>query len=307
MPGGLLCRIIGRPIDSLIRDRACACTMTPAPIRACIMGHPVKHSRSPKLHGHWLSTLGIAGEYTLADVAPDDVAAFIRALGANGYAGANVTVPHKVAALGAVDRVEPEAAAIGAVNTLWFEDGRLIGGNTDSYGFLASLDQDAPGWDAHKGRAVVLGAGGAARAIVYGLIKRGLAVTIVNRTVAKAEALADYFGQGVAAAGWEALPALLPGCGLLVNSTSLGMVGSEPLPIALDGLPRGAVVFDAVYVPLETPLLAAARARGNRAVDGLGMLLHQGVPGFERWFGVRPVVTPELRTLIEADLISENK
>ncbi len=268
------------------------------------MGHPVRHSRSPKLHGHWLRVLGIAGEYTLADVRPDDVAAFIRALGANGYAGGNVTVPHKVAALGAVDRVEPEAAAIGALNTLWFEDGQLVGGNTDVYGFLASLDQDAPGWDARHGRAVVLGAGGAARAIVYGLLRRGFSVTIVNRTVEKAEALAGYFGRGTMAAGWSALPALLPGCDLLINTTSLGMTGSPPLPIALDGLPRDATVFDAVYVPLETPLLAAARARGNRAVDGLGMLLHQGVPGFERWFGVRPAVTPELRALIEADLIS---
>jgi len=278
--------------------------MTSRPIRACIMGHPVKHSRSPKLHGHWLRTLGIAGEYTLADVRPDDVAVFIRALGANGYAGGNVTVPHKVAALGAVDRVEPEAAAIGAVNTLWFEDGQLVGGNTDVYGFLASLDQDAPGWDARNGRAVVLGAGGAARAIVYGLLGRGFSVAIVNRTVEKAEALAGHFGRGATAAGWGALPALLPGCDLLINTTSLGMTGSAPLPIMLDGLPREAVVFDAVYVPLETPLLAAARARGNRAVDGLGMLLHQGVPGFERWFGVRPAVTPALRAVIEDDLVS---
>jgi shikimate dehydrogenase len=268
---------------------------------ACIIGHPVRHSRSPKLHGHWLETLSIPGDYGFADVAPEDVEGFIRGLRASGYAGANVTVPHKLAALRAADRVEPEAAAIGAVNTLWYEGDVLVGGNTDVYGFLASLDQDAPGWDTGK-RAIVLGAGGAARAIVYGLIGRGFAVVVVNRTLARAQELAAYFGTGVTAAGFDVLPALLPSCDLLVNSTSLGRTGSAPLPVILDGLPREAVVFDAVYVPLETPLLAEARARGNRVVDGLGMLLHQAVPGFAHWFGVRPMVTPQLRALIEADL-----
>lgn len=275
---------------------------SPAVPRACIIGHPVSHSRSPKLHGHWLKTLGLPGAYGMEDVAPAEAPAFFRSLRQHGYVGANVTVPHKMTAMAAVDRIEPEALAVGAVNTLWHEGDVLVGGNTDIHGFIASLDEGAPGWDAGRRRAVVLGAGGAARAVVYGLLRRGCTVALVNRTVPAAEAVAVHFSHGVSAHGWPALPALLENCDLLVNTTSLGMAGKPPLPVALDPLPPDAVVCDAVYVPLETPLLAGARRRGNRAVDGLGMLLHQAVPGFARWFGVTPVVTPALRALIEADL-----
>ncbi len=271
--------------------------------RAFVIGHPVAQSRSPTLHGHWLRALGLPGSYEKIDVAPDALPAFVRGLRDGGLAGGNVTVPHKTAVLALVDEVDAAATAIGAVNTLWVEDGRLHGGNTDAFGFLANLDEAAPGWDAGRnGPAVVLGAGGAARAVVHGLLGRGLAVALVNRTVETAAALARDLGPRVTAHGFEHLPDLLPAAGLLVNTTSLGMAGKPPLALDLRPLPPGAVVNDIVYVPLETELLRAARARGLRAVDGLGMLLHQAVPGFARWFGTVPTVTPALRTALERDI-----
>ncbi|GAC1344322.1 MAG: shikimate dehydrogenase [Acetobacteraceae bacterium] len=271
------------------------------PKRAFVLGYPVAHSRSPMLHGYWLRTLGLAGAYERAEVPPEGLAEFFARLPAEGFVGGNVTVPHKVAVIPYLARLDPAAQAIGAVNTIWTEAGALVGGNTDAAGFLAHLDATVPGWSAEE--AVVLGAGGAARAVVYGLRERGVRVQVVNRTLATAETLAARFGRGVAAHTMAALPALLGRAGLLVNTTALGMRGKPPLAIDLAPLRREAVVNDIVYVPLDTALLTEARARGHRTVDGLGMLLHQAVPGFARWFGQTPVVTAELRTLIEADVL----
>jgi shikimate dehydrogenase len=269
---------------------------------ACVIGHRVGYSRSPTLHGYWLRTLGIAGRYDLVDIAPAEFAAFLTQLPAHGYVGANVTKPHKEAAFALLDEYDAAAGAIGAVNTVWFETDRLIGRNTDVEGFLANLDAQAPGWDAAGGRAVVLGAGGAGRAVVYGLRTRGLEVAVVNRTVARAAALARHFGAAVTSHPWSQAPSLLKGARLLVNATLLGAAGQEALAIGLDALPQTAVVYELNYVPLESELLRAARARGLRTVDGLGMLMHQAVPAFERFFGVRPAVTDELRATLEATL-----
>ena len=268
-------------------------------VRACVMGHPVAHSRSPMLHGYWLRTLGIEGAYELADVAPENFAAFFRALGANGFAGGNITKPHKEQAFRLVDRREDAADAIGAGNTVWYENGALIGGNTDWLGIVLSLDAIAPGWD--KGRAVVLGAGGAARAATYGFRQRGLSVSLVNRTLARAEQLAANF-PGVTVHGYDALPRLMADADVLINTTSLGQAGNPPLEIDLTNLKRSAIVYDVIYVPLETGLLKAARRAGHRTVDGLSMLLYQAVPGFAHWFGVTPTVTAEQRSILEADI-----
>lgn len=277
--------------------------MAEARRKAFVCGHPIAHSRSPKIHGHWLQAYGIDGSYEAMDVAPQEFPAFLEGMAQAGFAGGNVTIPHKEAAFRLAARRDEAAEMIGAVNTLWLEDGILWGGNTDAYGFAANLDEYAPGWQQSR-VALVLGAGGASRAIVHALQKAGLAdIRIVNRTLSRAVELADHFGSGVSAHPMPAAGGLLGDCRLLVNTTSLGMKGSdEASPVDLSTLPDDAVVTDIVYVPLETPLLAAARARGLQAVDGLGMLLHQAVPGFERWFGRRPQVTSELRGMIVADL-----
>ena len=270
--------------------------------RAFVVGHPIAHSRSPLIHGYWLETLGIAGSYERLDVHPDAIDAFLRGLPRSGFVGGNVTIPHKQAAHRAADRLDAAAEAIGAANTLWLEDGRLVAGNTDAHGFAASLDSQAPGWRQAR-TALVLGAGGAARAVVFALKEAGFAdIRLVNRTLARAQELADRFGPGVSAHGWDAAGELSADAGLVVNTSSLGMAGKDALPLDVSLLPGDAIVADIVYVPLETPLLAAARARGLVGVDGLGMLLHQAVPGFERWFGARPQVTPALRERIVADL-----
>lgn len=269
--------------------------------RAFVCGHPIAHSRSPKIHGHWLRAYGIDGSYEAIDVAPADFSVFVGDLRQNGFAGGNVTIPHKEAAFALAEKRDDAAEQIGAVNTLWFEDEKLNATNTDWAGFAANMDDYAPGWSAN-GPAVVVGAGGAARAIVYALKRRGVTdIRIVNRTPARARELADLFGVGVSAHG-EAAHELLGDAGLLVNTTALGMHGEADLPADPGVLPDHAIVTDIVYVPLETPLLAAARRRGLKTVDGLGMLLHQAVPGFERWFGIRPGVTAELRDLIVRDL-----
>ena len=274
--------------------------------RACVMGHPIAQSRSPMLHGYWLKQLGIAGEYTREDVAPGGFSAFLQGFPAAGYVGGNVTAPHKQAALRAVARVDSVASAIGAVNTIWTEGGVLVGGNTDAHGFIANLDDRAPGWEAATEVAVILGAGGAVRAAIVGLRARGVAIVLVNRTQAHAEALAAEFnatpGPGIGVIAWERLEKALAQADLLVNATVLGMVGKPALEVDLDALKASAIVYDIVYVPLQTELLRRARARGHRVVDGLGMLLHQAVPGFEHWFGARPVVTAELRQMIEDDI-----
>jgi shikimate dehydrogenase len=270
------------------------------PRKACVVGWPAGHSRSPLIHNYWLRQHNIAGEYVAQAVPPEQFPDFIKTL-ARHYVGANVTLPHKEAALG-LSEPDTRARAIGAANTLWFEAGVLRSTNTDVEGFLANLDAAAPGWD-RTADAVVLGAGGSARAVVFGLIERGVTrVHVVNRTPERAQALRTRFGETVRSASAVELPALLAAAGLLVNTTSLGMRGQPPLDIDLRPLHRGALVADLVYVPLETALLKAAGARAHPTADGLGMLLHQAVRGFSLWFGVRPTVTAELRSLIEADL-----
>ena len=276
--------------------------MTAALPRACLMGHPVAHSRSPLIHGYWLRQLGIPGAYDLRDLSPDAFPDFFTRLAANGYVGGNITVPHKEAAYRLVHRRDAAAEAVGAVNTVWLEGDSLTGGNSDIHGFLANLDNGVPGWDTRGAHAVVIGAGGAARSAAYGLVTRGLDVSVANRTEERAADLATRFGPRVRGYGYDALPRLLPAADVLVNCTSLGMVGKPPLAIDLAPLKRSAVVYDVVYVPLETPLLAAARERGHRTVDGLGMLLQQAGFGFRKWFGATPTVTPELRALIEDDI-----
>ncbi|MER8427624.1 shikimate dehydrogenase [Mesorhizobium sp. M1403] len=276
--------------------------MAEASKKAFVTGHPIGHSRSPKIHGYWLAKYGIDGVYEAIDVAPEAFAEFLQTLQAQGYSGGNVTIPHKEAAFALAARRDDAAEQIGAVNTLWFEDGELWGGNTDAHGFAANLDEYALGWAA-DGPAVVLGAGGAARAVIHALKQRGVNdIRIVNRTLARAQELRDRFGAGVSAHGMAAAGELLEDAGLLVNTSALGMHGNEGLSADPGRLPDRAIVTDIVYVPLETPLLAAASARGLKTVDGLGMLLHQAVPGFERWFGTRPQVTAELRQMIIADI-----
>jgi shikimate dehydrogenase len=266
---------------------------------ACVIGWPVGHSRSPAIHRFWLAELGIAGDYVPVAVVPEEIVAFLNSFAASGYVGGNVTVPHKEAAFAAVSEMDAEARAIGAVNTLWIDDGKLIGSNTDSFGFLANLDEAVENWDKSPEAAVVLGAGGAARAVVFALRERGFApIHLVNRTLERAELLAERFGQAVRPAGWGSAGRLLREASLLVNTTTLGMKGNPSPELDLGALPGDAVVTDLVYVPLETPLLAAAKARGLRTANGLGMLLHQAVPGFERWFGKRPSVSPALRAAI---------
>lgn len=282
--------------------------MTADTRHAAIIGHPVAHSRSPLIHNYWLKQLGIDGEYGRRDVPPAEIDLFLANFRASGLVGANVTVPHKEAAFRAAEELDPVAAALGAVNTLWLADGRLHGANTDVYGFLGNLDAAEPEWARSLDEALVLGAGGASRAIIHGLLERGIErVAVVNRTLSRAEALRDQFGSRVHPVEWRDLPARLVGKRLLVNTTSLGMKGQPPLDIDLSTLSPDALVTDAVYVPLETPLLRAAKALGLATVDGLGMLLHQAVPSFERWFGVRPEVTPELRALAIADLAAKGQ
>jgi shikimate dehydrogenase len=270
--------------------------------RACLIGWPAAHSRSPIIHKHWLKSFGVDGDYRIEAVKPEDFAAFVASLGERGYVGANVTLPHKEQALKVAD-ADARARAVGAANTLWFDGGKLRATNTDVEGFVDNLDEASPGWDKATDEALVLGAGGAARAIVFGLVERGIkTIHLVNRTLPRAEELARQFGAGVKPAAWDQIATLLPRATLLVNTTSLGMKDQPPLDIELNVLPASATVVEAVYIPLDTPLLVAARKRGLKTADGLGMLLHQAVRGFSLWFGKRPTVTPELRVLVEVDL-----
>ena len=282
--------------------------MNTNPPKACVIGWPVDHSLSPMIHGYWLKQLGIDGEYTRLAVEPADLEKTLKSLAANGFVGANVTVPHKAAVLGLVDRVEGIAKAIGAVNTIVVEaDGSLTGSNTDGFGFLSNLLGAGVGFDVTHGPAVVLGAGGAARAVVVALLEAGAPeVRLVNRTLANAKTIADDFQKkwpgALTAMPWDDRGPALEGAALLVNTTTLGMVGKPPLELSLEQLPKDAVVNDIVYAPLETNLLAGARARGNLVVDGLGMLLHQARPGFEAWFGGAPKVSDELRAYVLAGI-----
>jgi|SRR5665213_778211 len=276
-------------------------TTQTGPRAACLIGWPAAHSRSPLIHHYWLRTLGIEGGYNIEAIPPEGFAEFILHLASHGFVGANVTRPHKERAL-ALSEPDARARAVGAANTLWYDGGKLCSTNTDVEGFVNNLDACAPGWD-RASDALVLGAGGASRAVVFGLLERGIKrVHVANRTIERARALADQFGAAVDPVAWDAVGALLPRAGVLVNTTSLGMHSQPPLEIDIGQLASDAVVADLVYVPLRTPLLSAAQGRGLRCADGLGMLLHQAVRGFELWFGRRPEVTPELRALVEADL-----
>jgi shikimate dehydrogenase len=273
---------------------------------AGVMGWPVAHSRSPALHGFWLAEHGIDGAYVPLPVRPEHLAAALRALPLLGFAGCNLTLPHKEAALAIVDRLSPEARRIGAVNTVIVAgDGTLEGDNTDAFGFIENLRATLPGWRADHAPAVVLGAGGGARSVAAALAAAGVPeIRLINRHRQRAVELAAALGGPITVRDWQERADALAGAGLLVNATTLGMTGEAPLDLPLDALPKAAVVTDIVYVPLETPLLATARRRGHRVVDGLGMLLHQGRPGFAAWFGTTPVVTPALRQAIAATLVT---
>ncbi|MGB6559104.1 MAG: shikimate dehydrogenase [Pseudolabrys sp.] len=270
----------------------------------CVIAWPAGHSRSPLIHNYWIKQHKLDAEYRREAVPPDKFAEFVTHLHEHGYIGANITVPHKEPAL-KLSEPDERARAVGAANALWYKDGRLRSTNTDVEGFLANLDAVTPGWDRGLSTAVVLGAGGGARAVVYALVTREVGrIYVINRTKEKAQALRNKFGSAVQVAGWDETTGLLGDAGLLVNTTTLGMVGQPPLDFNLR-CPVSMVVADIVYAPLVTGLLASARARGLRSADGLGMLLHQAVRGFELWFGIRPEVTPELRALVEADLLKK--
>lgn len=272
-------------------------------IRACVIGWPISHSRSPLIHGYWLKQYGIDGSYTRQPVEPEHLAAFIAGLEGAGLAGCNVTLPHKEAVFRMVARADEATERLGAVNTVYRRDGKVLGTNTDGEGFINSLLHTVPGFSLGNQRAVVLGAGGASLAVVNAILAQGACeVVVANRTIGKAEELRRRFGTRIVPAEWHAVTDQLAECSLLVNTTSLGMKGQPELPIDLGRLPEAAVVSDIVYTPLRTQLLVDAAARGNRVVEGLGMLLHQAVRGFSLWFGVTPSVTQELHDLVARDI-----
>jgi shikimate dehydrogenase len=277
-------------------------------LRAFVTGWPIAHSRSPLIHNYWLKQLDLPGSYERIPIAPPDLATFLANLEDLEFVGGNVTLPHKEKAFAACAVTMPVATRLGAVNTLWMEGGQLAGDNTDVAGFLASLDSDIAGWDKSVEKAIVLGAGGAARGIVYALTTRGVGrIVVVNRTRGRGEDLQRRCREAqIELADFAGLPEALADADLLINTTSLGMVGQPPLEIDLMRLPLHAAVADIVYAPLETPLLRQATARGLRTSGGLGMLLYQAVPGFQRWFGQEPKVTPELRALVAADITSKS-
>lgn len=268
-------------------------------IKAGVLGWPIEQSKSPLIHGHWLKKHSINGSYEKRAVAPEKLSTELEILRSNGWAGVNVTVPHKEAIFELADQITDRAFMIGAANTLTFKDDKILADNTDGEGFLNNLLQWAPNWNVGSGPALVIGAGGAARAILYTLITAGVPeVFLVNRTRARAENLANHFGRKVTVANWNDAREISTHVATVINTTSLGMLGQEPLDFSCEGLRTDTLVTDIVYNPLETELLRSAKANGNPTVDGLGMLLHQAVPGFENWFDIRPSVDADLRTLI---------
>ncbi len=271
---------------------------------AGVMGWPVAHSRSPRLHAYWLAKYGLPGAYVPLPVAPGNLAVAVAGLAALGFRGCNITLPHKVEAMGLVHEVDPMARRMGAINTIVVQPGgSLKGFNNDGFGYLQSLCDAQPDWRADAGPVTVLGAGGAARAVVLSLADAGAKeIRLLNRTTDKARALADEFGGPIQVLPWESRHDALAGAALLVNTTTQGMHGNPPLDVDLGQLPLQALVSDVIYVPMETPLLATARARGNPTVNGLGMLLNQARPAFHAWFGILPEITPELRRMIESSL-----
>ena len=271
-------------------------------IKAAVVGHPITQSKSPIIHGHWLEKLGIDGSYEAIDLAPENFEQGIQNLREDGFAGCNVTVPHKEAAFAICEQLTKRAEVIGAVNTLVFDGDHIRGDNTDCEGFIANVMFGAPDWNAGSGPALVLGAGGAGRGVVYALLEAGVPeIILANRTRGRAESLAADF-SGVHVCDWDDARHAVGSVGLIVNTTALGMIGQPELDLSMEGLRSSTVVTDIVYNPLETTLLKNARAKGGIGVDGLGMLLHQAVPGFEAWFGKRPEVTSDLRKKIEAAL-----
>ena len=276
--------------------------------QAFVIGFPIKHSRSPLIHNYWLQRYGLSGSYKAIENSPENFPNFVQTLADQGLRGGNVTIPHKEMAFALCEKRDAAAEAIGAVNTLWIDaENHLNGGNTDAYGFAANLDAQLPDWDEGAKIALVLGAGGASRAVLYALLNRGFEkIIVVNRTVERAQALAAHFGSKVEAAGWDEAQDFVSSADLVVNTTSLGMSGhgeAQEFPLHLAQAKPTAIATDIVYIPLETPFLRQARQAGLRCVDGLGMLLHQAVPGFEHWFGVRPEVTDELRQIILDDIL----
>ncbi len=270
--------------------------------KAFVCGHPIEHSRSPIIHNHWLKHFGLKGSYKRIDVKPEDLSSFLRGLKDAGYVGGNTTLPHKEAVFSFVQNTDDAAKAIGAVNTLWFEGNELMASNTDAYGFAANLDDQLLDWRQAR-RAMVFGAGGASRAILYALNKAGFEhIDLVNRTLPRAQSLAAAFGEHINPATWTEAEKLISQAELLVNTTSLGMEGQPDFPAIFDHADADAMASDIVYTPLETPFLKMAKQRGQKTSDGLGMLLHQAVPGFEKWFGVKPAVDADLRSLVLADI-----
>ncbi len=281
-----------------------ATTNTDRYLLAGVMGWPVMHSRSPLMHNHWFAKLGLQGRYVPLAIRPEGLTAALRALPALGFSGCNVTIPHKQQALTVVDEVHETARAMGAISCVTVRpDGSLLGSNNDAFGFIRNLRHQQPLWRAEAGPAVVVGAGGGARAVCHGLLQEGVReIRLVNRTLARAQEVAQALGPGITACNWADRHAALQGAALLVNATSQGMVGQAALDIHLHQLPLEAIVADIVYIPLPSPLLAAARARGHATVDGLGMLLQQGPLAWKAWFGIEPQVTDELRQLVQASL-----
>jgi len=268
---------------------------------AGVMGWPVMHSRSPMMHNYWFKKHGLAGSYVPLAIRPEHLSAALRGLHPLGFAGVNVTIPHKQEAMKIVHEVDTLAKSIGAISCVIVRsDGSLAGTNNDCYGFIHAVRQEQPGWRADAGPVVVIGAGGGSRAVCYGLAQEGAReIRVVNRTLARAKGIAQEFGGPIRALPWEQRREVLEGAAMVVNTTSCGMVGQPALDIELDKLPQSALVADIIYIPLETSFLAAARKRGNRAINGLGMLLNQGRPAWKAWFGIEPEVTAELRAIVE--------